>query len=589
MTGIAHRYPSDITVTDQFCGAGGSSLGAARKEGIRIRLALNHWKRAIATHNDNFPNADHDCTDISAADPRRYYKTDILITSPECTNHSLAAGQKRKHADQSDLFVPTTDDPEAERSRATMWDVVRFAETWRYKMIVTENVADARNWVLYDAWCVAMAKLGYSRRKELFFNSMFFHPTPQNRDRMYVVFTHDSVGRTPDLEYMPLAKCVRCNLQVNAQQAWKNRRSAGKYDSTGKRGQYLYTCPHCRNRVEPYYYAALNVIDWSLPIEKIGDRTRKPLKQRTRDRIRRGLEKHGREPIIVQLNNPSRLDSRVRAGTEPHFTQCSTEQFGVSHLDHAILPPAMLVETAHAEDGANRMSDARIVPNATQTARTSAALVLPSCNIVHTMHARSGNSPVRDARTEPLGTQTGGEDFAVAVSGTVMALRGNDNNSTSLADPLRTQVACSTQEFLVIKDSALVTLRDEAGGYVWQPLDGTIHTQVATPQSALVSRTPKLFSYTSKSLADITDAFHTQMTKEHHGIIAPPDDLDVDDCYFRMLATHEIGEAMAFPRSYKVGGKKKEIVKQYGNAVTPPVMEWIIGRCVDCLTGERYV
>jgi DNA (cytosine-5)-methyltransferase 1 len=86
---------SYVTVTDQFCGAGGSSLGASLA-GAEIKLAINHWKLAVETHNTNFPNTDHDCTDISAVDPRRYPATDIMITAPECTNHSLAKGKIRK-------------------------------------------------------------------------------------------------------------------------------------------------------------------------------------------------------------------------------------------------------------------------------------------------------------------------------------------------------------------------------------------------------------------------------------------------------------------------------------------------------------
>ncbi|MFZ1794305.1 MAG: DNA cytosine methyltransferase, partial [Anaerolineae bacterium] len=139
-----------ITVTDQFCGAGGSSIGAT-KAGAELKLALNHWKLAVDTHNTNFPNAAHDCTDISACDPRRYQSTDILITSPECTNHSLANG-KKKPSKQADMFNPLTVDPAEERSRATMWDVPRFAEYHKYNIIVVENVVDARKWVMWDAW-----------------------------------------------------------------------------------------------------------------------------------------------------------------------------------------------------------------------------------------------------------------------------------------------------------------------------------------------------------------------------------------------------------------------------------------------------
>src|SRR5688572_13168760 len=121
------RRSSDLTCTDMFCGAGGSSIGVV-SAGARLVMGLNHWQRAIETHATNFPDALHDCTDISATNPRRYPRTDILWASPECTNHSLAKGAKRKGLSQYDAFVPITHDPGAERSRATMWDVCRFTE-----------------------------------------------------------------------------------------------------------------------------------------------------------------------------------------------------------------------------------------------------------------------------------------------------------------------------------------------------------------------------------------------------------------------------------------------------------------------------
>ena len=89
-------------------------------------------------------------------------------------------------------------DPAAVRSRATMWDVPRFAEYHKYNMIVVENVVDARHWLLWDAWIHAMDSLGYDYHI-IYFNSMFAHIdpfsvqsthdfAPQSRDRMYVVF-----------------------------------------------------------------------------------------------------------------------------------------------------------------------------------------------------------------------------------------------------------------------------------------------------------------------------------------------------------------------------------------------------------------
>lgn len=73
-----------VTVTDLFCGAGGSSLGAESVAGVRLEMAANHWKTAIDVHQARFPHARHDLADISQADPRRYPATNVLIASPEC-------------------------------------------------------------------------------------------------------------------------------------------------------------------------------------------------------------------------------------------------------------------------------------------------------------------------------------------------------------------------------------------------------------------------------------------------------------------------------------------------------------------------
>ncbi len=65
-----------------------------------------------------------------------------------------------------------------------------------------------------------------------------------------------------------------------------------------------------------------------------------------------------------------------------------------------------------------------------------------------------------------------------------------------------------------------------------------------------------------------------------------PDRL-IDECGFRMLEPPEIAAAMAFPTGYiPTDLSKKDQVKLAGNAVTPPVMAWIIGRVLEAL-GAR--
>jgi DNA (cytosine-5)-methyltransferase 1 len=68
-----------------------------------------------------------------------------------------------------------------------------------------------------------------------------------------------------------------------------------------------------------------------------------------------------------------------------------------------------------------------------------------------------------------------------------------------------------------------------------------------------------------------------------HYLAQPGETPAVEDCGFRMLQPHEIKAAMAFTRDYKVLGTQRQQVKQLGNAVTPPVMELLVKRCVAIL------
>lgn len=47
-----------LTLTDLFCGAGGSSTGAVAVPGVSIRVASNHWQLAVETHNTNHADAE---------------------------------------------------------------------------------------------------------------------------------------------------------------------------------------------------------------------------------------------------------------------------------------------------------------------------------------------------------------------------------------------------------------------------------------------------------------------------------------------------------------------------------------------------
>lgn len=556
---------SYVTVTDQFCGAGGSSLGASLA-GAEIKLALNHWKLAIETHNTNFPDTDHDCTDISACDPRRYSSTDILITSPECTNHSLAKGKIRKWQQQLDMFGQLRLDPAEERSRATMWDVCRFAEAHHYRIVIVENVVEARHWATFPAWLHAMDLLGYDHQI-VYLNSMHAHPTPQSRDRMYVVFWKKSL-RKPNLDIRPLARCPACGRAVAAVQSWKNpRKPWGKY-----RAQYVYRCPECAGEVTPYYYCAANAIDWSLPAPRIGDRAR-PLKEKTLKRIRVGLEKFGRQAILMDYVHTSRQDRHQDMVWT--VDRAMRTQLGIH--THALVTPPFLVDLAYTH-GHNQRTAGLDEATPTQTSRQTQALVLPFLVSLNHSDVERGRS-----LAEALPTVMPQGNPALCIAPYLVDLRG-ENAPRLPSDALSTVCGSGNHHAMVVPPF----LTSYYGQMQHSGIDDALPTQPSIDKHALVVP-PFIVSYYTRltgqqaAVSGIDEAAPTVPGRAVHYLAQPGETPAVEDCGFRMLQPHEIGAAMAFPADYIVLGNQREKVKQYGNAVTPPVLKMIMERCLEVL------
>jgi len=88
--------------------------------------------------------------------------------------------------------------------------------------------------------------------------------------------------------------------------------------------------------------------------------------------------------------------------------------------------------------------------------------------------------------------------------------------------------------------------------------------------------------YGNGNAKPVSDPLSTQTAVDRFGLVEPGDRPPpaVEDCTFRMLEPHEIGRAMTFPDSYVVMGNKRQRVRQYGNAVTPPVMARLLERCI---------
>ena len=85
-----------ITFVDLFCGGGFGARGAVTA-GAQPLLAVDAWNLATDTYKSNFPSAEVLCSPIEEIDPfelAQRFKPDVLLTSPECTSHSIARGAK---------------------------------------------------------------------------------------------------------------------------------------------------------------------------------------------------------------------------------------------------------------------------------------------------------------------------------------------------------------------------------------------------------------------------------------------------------------------------------------------------------------
>lgn len=518
-----------LTFTDIFCGAGGSSIGLSAA-GFELKLAANHWERAIETHAANFTDAEHLCADVNNYDMRRLPRTDILWASPICTEISPAGGRRRRNSPrgQMDLFDHGPVNAGAfDRTRATAYDVIRAVEVHRYTAVLIENVVEfATDWELFDWWLAGMSKLGYHHQivcvSSAHIGGEDNSYAPQWRDRLYIVFTRTGVP-LPDVRPQPVAWCADCAAIVHAVQAWKDPRKPkiGKY-----RQQYVYRCPNsaCRHAiVEPYVAPASTAIDWTDVGTRIGDRTR-PLADKTMARIRAGLAMFA-QPTVVNANHDD--DRAYPAAGAPLASR-------TTRIGDGLASPSMLVPAGGTwNDTAVPVSE----PMRTRTAREAEGVLFsPFLSVL-----RSGR-PYNIGTDGPLATLVAnGSGHALVQPEPFVAMLRRNGTATPTAAPLATLAAGGNHHALVIP-----------------------YRRAAKPSTT-------------------AEPLHTLATHDSAGLVGPA--VDVNDCYFRMLKPREHLRGQRFPDSYLVKGNKGEQTMQAGNAVSANVAQWLGSALREVLDG----
>ena len=155
-----------------FCGAGGSSAGA-RAAGMEIAAGIDMWPLATSTFTANFPGAKvitSRLEDLHLDSIKKQIGTiDLLLASPECTNHTCAKGGAQRN----------------EESRETALLVVDYARAFRPRWLVLENVVHMRPWSRYEELKHALRTLGYHLQEHIL-DAVDFG-VAQTRRRLFLV------------------------------------------------------------------------------------------------------------------------------------------------------------------------------------------------------------------------------------------------------------------------------------------------------------------------------------------------------------------------------------------------------------------
>jgi DNA (cytosine-5)-methyltransferase 1 len=503
----------------------------------------------------------------------------------------------------------------------------------------------------YRWWLRQFDNLGY-RHRVLYLNSMFFG-VPQSRDRLYIAFW-DKRLHTPDLDHRPHAWCTRCQTVVESVWTWRTGIPPTGSVRYGK--QYDYRCPGCATRVLPPVTPSLAALDLTDLGTRIGDRERplaaatmaraERCRQRFADfpailmpaKAVHGVERHPWQPMSTQTSQQETAllstgvlmaaaghtyeapgsDCRSRGTDQPLWAQTGTLATGLLAPPVAIATGQVLAAHRHNGDGKHLSQ-----PMDTVTSTHEKALLLAVDNYQGAPRAAD----------EPLPTQVGSETLGL-LSAAVLPNRTNGTPRAS-DQPMQTLVGNAGSGGLAVLSSGVLPFRqntvptthgeamptvtaeqlpglltaagtiknngsiDEAG-YRSHPVSSPLGTVVgsAITQGMLSSGWYKQNGSSGSETAPhpLTDPLGLTsrdttalLNAEWRAALA---DLQLEDCYFRMMAAHEVGRGCGFDvdfadhrGSFQVWGSARDQVDGFGNAVSPAVGTWIGDRLRAALHG----
>jgi DNA (cytosine-5)-methyltransferase 1 len=141
--------------------------------GAQIIASIDSDPLAVATFKDNFPKAKVVLGRLDETNGVQLLgdvgRVDLLLASPECTNHSVARGAREID----------------EASLRSGLHVLPFVRAWRPRFLVLENVSRMRRWEGWTTFLAALSAAGYYY-SVLILDAQHFG-VPQARRRMFLL------------------------------------------------------------------------------------------------------------------------------------------------------------------------------------------------------------------------------------------------------------------------------------------------------------------------------------------------------------------------------------------------------------------
>lgn len=497
----------EIVAVDLFCGAGGFSEAlsqACDDLGWSLReAAVNHWERAIETHERNHPDAHQYHSKVEQLHPPEVIErlgdgedldVDILVGGPECTHFSRARGGK----------------PVSEQKRMSPWHILDWLEKLSVDSFVIENVPEIQNWgpvdeegqpvrdgSIFDAWVNALNSLGYAVDWTQLTAADYGDPT--TRERFFIVGRQDGSATFPEATHGDAPEL-------------RDHRTAAEIIDWSDLGGSIWTRDLTHKRVHS------------------------PPKDTTMQRIAEGLRRHCGDAVapfadvLEDLGKPE-----IRGLREQGVVPAEHAATVADAVDEPFLVRVRAGETAAAthilrqQDGGDPYDTTQPVPTIAKKGAhaiaTTQALIMPKNGRHRGLHSNALYRP-----EQPTHTITADPRAKLVAPSLIRYSHGGA--ALSIEDPMPT-IATEKGGVFALSAPVVQPFIDDCQGAP-QSLEQPLKTQPASDRYALC--VPELW----------------------------PWGLDVR---YRMLQPAELKQAQGFPRDYEIAGTKTDRTEQIGNAV----------------------